>query len=96
MGVIATTTPRPAAPQQFEFSEFHTWTDVATTYNFSDAFRYDGDYGIRGVLTDDDWTLIYLRPSIRYKTHAWLRFHGGMALFYNFFNTLQDLPEFRP
>jgi len=96
MGVIATTTPRPAAPQQFEFDEFHTWTDVATIYKFSDAFRYDGDYGIRGLLTDDDWTLIYLRPSVRYRTHPRLRLHGGIALFYTFFNTVEDLPELRP
>ena len=96
MGIIATTTPRSAVSQPFEFSEFHTWTDVATIYKFGDAFRYDGDYGIRGLLTDDDWTLIYLRPSVRYKTHSWLRLHGGIALFYNFFNTVEDLPELRP
>ena len=96
LGIIATTTPRSAASQPFEFSEFHTWTDVATIYKFGDAFRYDGDYGIRGFLTSDDWTLIYLRPSVRYKTHSWLRLHGGIALFYNFFKTVEDLPELRP
>ena len=91
-----TATPGPAASQPFEFSEFHTWTDVATIYKFSDEFRYDGDYGIRGFLTDDNWTLIYLRPSVRYRTHPWLTLHGGMALFYNFFDTIEDLPELRP
>ncbi|MCH7547988.1 MAG: DUF2490 domain-containing protein [Candidatus Krumholzibacteriota bacterium] len=96
MGVVATTTPRPAASQQFEFNEFHTWTDVATIYKFSDTFRYDGDYGIRGFLTDDDWTLIYLRPSVRYQSRPWLRLHGGVALFYNFFKTVEDVPELRP
>lgn len=96
MGVVIATTPKPAAAQAFDFSEFHTWTDVATIYKFGDTFRYDGDYGIRGLLTGDDWTLIYLRPSVRYKDRPWLRLHGGMALFYNFLKDVEDLPELRP
>jgi hypothetical protein len=93
---MATTSPMSAMSQQFEFNEFHTWTDVATIYKFSDTFRYDGDYGIRGLLTDNDWTLIYLRPSVRYGARSWMKLHGGMALFYNFFKSLDDLPELRP
>ena len=95
-GVFMTATPGPAASQQFEFTEFHTWTDVATIYKFSDAFRYDGDYGLRGLLSDDDWTLLYPRPSVRYGTRSWVKLHGGMALFYNFLKTVEDLPELRP
>jgi hypothetical protein len=96
LALIATMSPRSAASQEFEFKEFHTWTDVATIYQFNDALRYDGDYGIRGLLTDEDWTLIYLRPSVRYGTESWWKLHGGMALFYTFFKTVQDLPELRP
>ena len=96
MSAVGAFTPRTAVSQPFEFQEFHTWTDVSTIYKFSDQFRYDGDYGIRGLLTGDDWTLIYLRPSVRYQTDSWLRLHGGIALFYNFFKTIEDLPELRP
>jgi len=97
VGIIATTTSEPASSQPFEFQEFHTWTDAATIYYFTDNFRYDGDYGVRGLLnTRDDWWLIYLRPSVRYQTSSWMRLHGGMALFYNFFETVEDLPELRP
>lgn len=84
-----------ASAQNPQFEEFHTWTDIATIKNFSDRFRYDGDYGIRGFLTDDDWTLVYLRPSVRYRAKPWLTLHGGAALFYNFFSG-EDLPEIRP
>ena len=63
---------------------------------FNDRFRYDGDYGIRGLLTDDFWTVVYLRPSVRYKDRDWLSLHGGAALFYNFFEGEEDLPELRP
>lgn len=92
LGFFAAT---PAVSQTPEFEEFHTWTDVATIYNFSERFRYDGDYGLRGVLTDSDWSLLYLRPSVRYRARPWLTLHGGAALFYNFFSG-EDLPEIRP
>lgn len=85
----------PAVSQTPQFEEFHTWTDVATIYNFSERFRYDGDYGLRGVLTDSDWSLLYLRPSVRYRARPWLTLHGGAGLFYNFFSG-EDLPEIRP
>ena len=77
------------------FSEFHTWTDLATVVNISDRFRYDGDYGLRGVVTDDNWTLFYLRPSVRYRPQPWLTLHGGVGLFYNILPD-SDLPELRP
>jgi len=86
----------PVTAQEPKFSDFHTWSDIATIYNFNDRFRYDGDYGLRGLLTDDYWTLLYLRPSVRYRNPSWLSLHGGAALFYNFFNGEADLPELRP
>lgn len=85
----------PAQAQLPEFEEFHTWTDIATVKNFSERFRYDGDYGVRGLLTDSNWTLVYLRPSVRYQAKPWMTLHGGAALFYNFFDG-EDLPELRP
>lgn len=85
----------PAWAQVPEFNSFHTWADVATIKNINERFRYDGDYGVRGLLSDDDWTLIYLRPSVRYRVKPWMTLHGGAALFYNFFDG-DDLPELRP
>jgi hypothetical protein len=85
----------PGQAQAPQFEKFHTWADIATIKNYSDRFRYDGDYGVRGLLTDSDWTLVYLRPSFRYRTKPWLTLHGGAALFYSFFDG-DDLPELRP
>ena len=79
MGVAATTTPTPTPAQRLEFNEFHTWSDIATIYNYTDRFRYDGDYGLRGLLTDPNWTLLYLRPSVRYLAQPWLRLAAGSA-----------------
>ncbi len=88
-------TPRRAGAQEPLFDEFHTWTDLATIYNVSDRFRYDGDYGIRGLITDRNWTQWYLRPSVRYRPKTWLTLHGGAALFYTVLPAA-DLPELRP
>ena len=86
----------PSHAQEPRFTEFHDWTDLATIYNFSSTFRYDGDYGVRGLLTDSEWTLVYLRPSVRFKSKDLYALHGGAALFYNFFESTEDLPEVRP
>jgi len=87
--------PRPVGAQEPLFDEFHTWTDLATIYNISDRFRYDGDYGIRGLITDRNWTQWYLRPSVRYRPRTWLTLHGGVGLFYTVLPA-DDLPELRP
>jgi hypothetical protein len=87
--------PVSAQAQQPQFNEFHTWADIATIKNYSDRFRYDGDYGVRGLLTDSDWTQVYLRPSVRYRAKPWMTLHGGAALFYSFLEG-EDLPELRP
>jgi hypothetical protein len=85
----------PARAQTPEFNDFHTWADLATIKDFSERFRYDGDYGVRGLLTDGDWTQVYLRPSVRYRAKSWMTLHGGLGLFYSFFDE-EDLPELRP
>ena len=58
MAVAATIASSPAQSQTLDFEEFHTWTDLATIYKFSERFAYDGDHGFRGVFTDRDWTLL--------------------------------------
>ena len=88
--------PDPIAAQYSESSYFETWTDIATIYNFSDRFRYDGDYGVRAALSTADFTQIYLRPAVRYEVVPWLRLHGGIAWFHTFFRDVEDADELRP
>jgi hypothetical protein len=89
-------TPDPIAAQYSESSYFETWTDIATIYNFSDQFRYDGDYGIRAALSTADFTQLYVRPSVRYEVLPWLRLHGGLGWFHTFFRDATDANEIRP
>ena len=47
---ISMVMPRITTAQDSGFIDFHTWSDLTTIYNFSESFRYDGDYGIRVIL----------------------------------------------
>jgi len=94
--IVMFCTPKSTSAQIAEVRDFHSWVDVATIYFFDPDFRYDGDYGLRGVLTDPNWTLLYIRPSVRYTEWTLMQLHAGAALFYNFFTDEHDLPELRP
>lgn len=94
--VWALCTPGRIAAQYTETAYFETWTDITTVYNFGERARYDGDYGIRALLSTPDFTQIYLRPSVRYEAQSWLRLHGGLGWFHTFFPDTDDADELRP
>ena len=77
-------------------ADFQTWSDIATIYKFSDRWRYDGDQGVRGVLSDSDFTLLYFRPSVRYQAKPWFTVHGGIRFFKTFFDDGDDTFEIGP
>jgi hypothetical protein len=77
-------------------ADFYTWSDITTIYKLSDNWRYDGDQGIRGVLSNSDFTLLYFRPSVRYRAKPWFTVHGGIRFFKTFFDDNDDTFEFGP
>ena len=77
-------------------SDFQTWSDIATIYRFAEDWRYDGDLGVRGVLSDSDFTLLYFRPSVRYRAKSWFTVHGGIRFFKTFFDGDEDTFEIGP
>lgn len=85
-----------ASTQQIERNEFETWIDVTTVYRFDDRWRYDGDQGFRALISESDWRLLYVRPSVRFDARSWLRAHGGLGFFYAFLDAASDLYELRP
>jgi hypothetical protein len=44
-------------------ADFQTWSEIATIYQFSDRLRYDGDQGIRGLLSQNDFKTPLWLPS---------------------------------
>ena len=77
-------------------ADFQTWFDIATIYKLSDNWRYDGDQGIRGVVSDSDFTLLYFRPSVRYRVRSWFTAHGGIRFFKTFIDDYDDTFEIGP
>jgi hypothetical protein len=77
-------------------ADFQTWSDIATIYKFADRWRYDGDQGIRGLLSDSDFTQLYFRPSVRYRFKPWFTVHGGIRFFKTFFDDGDDTFEIGP
>ena len=86
----------PAMLQPGHGAEFQTWSDIATIYKINDRWRYDGDQGVRGVLSQNDFTLVYLRPSVRYRAKSWFTVHGGIRFFKTFIEDGDDTFEIGP
>ena len=86
----------PVLIKSSDCADFQTWSDIATIYRFAEGWRYDGDQGIRGVISDSDFTLIYFRPSIRYRAKPWFTVHGGIRFFQTFFDDEEDTFEIGP
>lgn len=77
-------------------TNFQTWTDIATIYNISDRWQYNGDQGIRGVVSRNDFNIFYVRPSVLYWVKPWFTVHGGIGFFQDVFEDDGNIFELRP
>lgn len=62
--------------------DFQTWSDFTSMYHFNEKWTYSGDYGLRGVVSGEDWTKIYARPTFRYRISPSSDTRGSLGLFY--------------
>ncbi|UCH85077.1 MAG: DUF2490 domain-containing protein [Candidatus Latescibacterota bacterium] len=74
-----------------DINDFQTWSDITTIYKFNDRWRYDGDQGGRGFASNEEWRILYFRPSVRYVARSWVSLHGGVGNFY----THRDSPGYQ-
>ena len=86
----------PTVAQSGTGSEFETWTDLTTIYKISDRWQYIGDQGIRGVISDSDFTLLFFRPSVRYRIKPGVTVKGGIRFFKTFSDNDRDAFEIGP
>ena len=78
-------------------ADYQTWSDITTIYRFADGWRYDGDQGVRwGEQNGNDFTLLYIRPSVRYRVNPWFTVHGGIRFFQTFIDDEEDTFEIGP
>jgi hypothetical protein len=78
-----------------EDQDFQTWFDFNYTYITSPKWTFGGDGGTRGILTSDEFTTIYLRPSASYKVNKDVSLTATVAGFQTFRSSGFDLFEFR-
>lgn len=75
---------------------FVTWSDFNFTYGFNTTWGTGGDAGVRGLISDPNRTLLYLRPIFIYRNTDQLNFGFSVAAFQNFNRAVPDMFEFRP
>jgi hypothetical protein len=92
---IAILIANPIVGRSEENSDAYIWLDVHTIYNFSDRWRYEGDYGYRPELNGDQAS-VYIRPAFRYKATPWFNLHGGIKFKDTVSADAADTFEIRP
>lgn len=77
-------------------TQFTTWSDINFTYGFNTSWGTGGDAGVRGVVTNPDWTSLYVRPIFIYRNTDQLNIGFSLGAFQNFYGSAPNLFEFRP
>jgi hypothetical protein len=58
------------------------WIDFYPHYYVNEKLEYYGDTGYRTIVSERNWSRLYIRPSLKYHfTNIW-EFHSGLGLFY--------------
>lgn len=76
--------------------DFQTWIDYTTNNWIDSEWLYKGDYGIRGLLSVDEWTQYYINPAFVFRNNEKLTYHGGMKLVYSSNLLANNTFEIRP
>lgn len=76
-------------------SDFHFWSDISLIHHFSAKWSYTGDMGARGLLSDRDWNMLYLRPTIRWRLTSSFDLRGGLSVFQTWNKDITNQTELR-
>lgn len=76
--------------------DFVTWSDFNYNHTLKTNWSIGADAGVRGLISDPDWTSIYLRPILIYGINDQLNVGFSVAAFNNFNKVMPDVFEFRP
>lgn len=76
--------------------ETQFWFDVTKFFPLADELGLGGDAGIRGFVLDGDWTVVYVRPTLKFDPLNTFSLRGGVGVFYAFQDGPKDIVEVRP
>jgi hypothetical protein len=81
---------------QDDIKDKQTWFDFRTYYTIDQKWTYDGDYGLRGFISNEDWRRVYLNPAFVYDANADIDLRGGMRFIYTREKNATNTIEIRP
>jgi hypothetical protein len=82
--------------QDTENIDSQSWLDFRAYIPINDLWTYDGDYGVRGILSGEDWQRVYINPSALYTLSSRTAIRGGIRFIYTNEITTSNTFEIRP
>ena len=73
-----------------------TWFDFRTFYTIDEKWTYDGDYGLRGFISKEDWRRVYINPAFVYDASLNVDLRGGMRFIFTREKDATNTFEIRP
>jgi len=81
---------------QVEEIDHQSWMDFRTFYTINEKWTYDGDYGLRGFISDENWRRIYIHPAFVYDANTDIDLRGGMRFIFTREKDVTNTFEIRP
>lgn len=75
--------------------DFQTWSDFTYTYTIKNRTNIGADFGIRGLVSKNEWNQVYFRPTYKYYFNIDVQVAGGVAVFATFSDVIENTTEFR-
>lgn len=76
-------------------TDFQLWMNYALTVRVNDKLSFGGDAGLRGLISNDAWNQILIRPTVTYRFNRTFSAAGAIALFSTYFREDNNVHEFR-
>jgi hypothetical protein len=76
--------------------DFQTWSDVRLFYMLNPKWQLDGEIGVRGIVSAQDWNRYYINPSASYFYRPNMIFKGGIQWIYIHDKIVSNTFEIRP
>ncbi len=71
------------------------WINYMLTIPANQNFSYGGDIGLRGLISNQEWNQVLIRPTATYRFNQTIGVAGAVALFSTFNRDVENLYEFR-
>jgi len=81
---------------QDDQTDKQSWMDFRTYYTIDEKWTYDGDYGMRGYISNENWRRVYINPAFIKDATVNVDFRGGMRFIFTNEEDETNTFEIRP